>query len=194
MTEFYVPEDPPISDSDEGRRLTEYIARMFRDIRTEFETPTVGRAGLTLETTTPNTTLLTSTPTKIAAFDAQLLPELFAESHLANATVRIDRVGLWFIAVKGVASIVAHTNNSTRGILVELYNETKAQRYKIIDYASIARYATIVDYDIALPVYLGEDVIGDELAIYASATAANVQFTSIDMLLYEFVLLDNLYR
>jgi len=184
----YQPENP---SSDLGFYAQAWLAREFQAIKDNLDQLKVGRTGLTRETPIASTALITGTPAKISAFDSQLLPEFDGESNLANATLKVARPGLWFIAVKGVVSIVAHTSNNTRGLLVELYNETKAIRYKVIDFASIARYATIVDYDMAIPVFISQDLVGDDLAIYVSSTTtSSVQITSVDLLLFEFVLLD----
>lgn len=193
MTEIYVPESPPVMETEDGRRLAEYLSRQFLNIRSEFDFPKVGRAGLGLSVATPSTTLVTQTPAKITGFDSAIAPELSAEANLANSTISLLTPGLWYLSVKGVVNIVAHTANYARGIVVELYNETTSQTYKVIDYAAIARYEDLVDYTISIPLFVSLDVVGHDLALYFYATTTNsIQLTQIQILDFRFILFDSL--
>ena len=184
----YTPENP---SSDLGDDAQAWLAREFNAIQTEFLQTTVGRGGLLLSAPVPSTLTLTQTPTPITAYDKKLSPELYAEASIANSTVKLNSLGLWFLAVKGVARVVASSANNSRGIIVELYNNTKSQTYQVIDYAQIAKWQDIVSYTIALPLYVPLDVLGDELILRAYTPNTNsVTFTSIEILYFEFVLLD----
>lgn len=189
MTKIFVPEDPPLQDSEEGRALNEYIARQHRSIEAEFNTLEVGRAGLDIIAPISSTTLLTQTPQKITGYDAQLLPEVRARSNLANSTIIFNASGLWTIAFAVVANIVAHNANYARGAVVQLYNETDAVSYKILDFASVARYQDLIKFSISYPVYVTPDILGKEIAIYAYTTTANsIQFTGVQLLEYTVIL------
>lgn len=194
MTEIFVPENPPLMETEDGRRMSEYIYRQLLNIRNEFDVPKVGRGGLTLTAPVVSSFLITQTPQKVTAFDAQILPALFVESDVTNGVIRILKTGLWYLAVKGIAQIVPHTSQTTRGYAIELYNETKAQTYKIIDFSSVSRHENITDYTISFPLYIPVSVLGDDFAlyIYAVSTSADIQLTSLEILEFDFVLLDDL--
>ncbi len=193
MTEIFVPENPPVMETEDGRKLAEYLYRQLLNVQYEFDTPKVGRGGLTLSNPVADSTVITQTPIKITGFDTQVLPQLYIESDVTESIVRILKTGLWFLAVKGIAGIVSHTSNITKGFIVELYNETKSQTYKVVDYGSISRYANTLDYTISIPVYVPVSVLGDNFAVYIYTTDANsITLTSINILDFDFVLLDDL--
>lgn len=179
--------------TEDGRILAEYLARQFTNIRNEFDYPKVGRVGLGLENPIATTTLLTQTPIKVTGFDQKISPELSGEADITNSTIKLLRSGIWLLSVKGIATIVAHTANFTRGFAVELYNETLNQTYKVIDYSSIARYDETIDYTIAMPLFVPIDVLGNEMALYAYSTTTNdIQFTQLQILDFRFILMDTL--
>lgn len=183
----YEPENP---SSDIGDDAQAWLSREHQAIQDEFNQLVAGRAGLLLDTPVADSTLLTQTPVKITGFDNILQPEILASANLSNSTLTINVPGLWFIAIKAIANIVSHTANYTRGVVMELYNETQAVTYKIVDYSDVARYATLVDFTISIPVYIPPSIVGDELAIYAYATTTNsVQLTGLQILEFEVVLL-----
>lgn len=184
---------PEIPTSDIGDDAQAWLAREFTAIQDEFLQTTVGRTGLILTNPAPSTLTLTQTPVPVTAYDAKLEPELFGEASLTNSTIKLNALGLWFLSVKGVARVVASSANQSRGLIVELYNNTKSQVYKVIDYAQLAKWQDIVSYTIPLPVYITSDVLGDELILRAYTPNANtVTFTSIEILYFQFILLDKI--
>jgi hypothetical protein len=186
----YEPENPTSDIGDDAQR---WLFAEFERISEEIillRQENAGRAGLLLSAPVADTALITQTPTKITGYDSIMSPQRFASANLANSTIRIATEGLWFIAIKAIVRIVAHTGNYSRGVVMELYNETKAQTYKVVDYSAIARYEDLVDFTISIPVYMPDSIIGDELAVYVYSTTTNsIQLTQLEILEFELILL-----
>lgn len=184
----YEPENPT---PDLGFDAQAWLARELERISSEFNVvrvESIGRAGLLLSASTPDTTLITQTPTKITGYDSIVEPSKNAEANLTNSTIRVLSPGLWLVMFSAVIRITPHSSNTSRGVIAQLYNDTTSVTYKVLSYSPIARYQDIVSFTISIGVNITEDVLGDEFALFAaSTTTASIQITQLEILEFEVV-------
>ncbi len=103
-----------------------------------------GHAGLWLTTpllTPPN---ITPTPAKITGFDAELSLPQGASSDRTNDTLTIEEQGIWGINFSATLAIQSSSANTSREVLVDLYDDTLGTPIRTIAGYTIPRYGAVV--------------------------------------------------
>lgn len=137
MTELYIPEYPPILESEEGRRMAEYVYRQLSTIRDEFDTQAdinkalsaaiFGHGGLItrVATTIPN---IAAGSWETIPFDTgQVTNPIQVTQEPTNNRFSVDAEDVWFFTFYIV--FLCDKQNKDRIINWRIYNETTGVPY-----------------------------------------------------------------
>lgn len=167
MTEFFVPESPPLMQTQDGRILAEYLNRQMLSISSFLKATYAGHAGLYLETSFVASINITAIPSKITGFDSQQSGETGALSILANDTIQFLETGVWVVGIQIVAEVTPSTANSAREVAIQFYDETDAVALDVIANSSIPRYGESLTLSGVIMVDIKDTGLNHEFSLYA---------------------------
>ena len=183
MTEIYVPESPPIMQTDDGRVMAEYLGRQFLAISAFLKSTYAGHAGLYLSAPATALTSITPIPQKIVGFDAQQTGETGALSIIANSTIQFLETGIWIVGLQAKFDVASSSANTTREIEVQFYDETNTTALDVIASGSIARYGAVCTINGVIMAEVRENITEHEFALYVySPSGDTITITQTDVL------------
>ena len=173
----YEPENP---SSDIGQDAQAWLAREFDGIAGRIALYVdSGTGGLVLTAPVANSDVITTSPKKVAIFDAINYPLVATEANLANATIRLLSKGVWTFGAKLVYSIVSTAANRTMRLLV--FDETNGTNLGVLDHVWINANQTLLTMSANISFTFKTDEVGVELALYIDAPTGDVTMSNVDL-------------
>lgn len=173
MTDIFIPENPPLMSSEDGRIMGEYLNRQFLAISTFLQSTKAGHAGIYLSAATDIVDqTITDTPTKLVGFDTKLNDETGAIGIIGNNSISFREAGLWDVKINLVFGVDQNSSNITRDVIAYFHNDTQGVLFEPIAQAAIPRYGEALSISGSVPAEAKENWIDEEFSIYLSTITA----------------------
>ena len=147
MTDIFIPENPPLVDTPDGRVLVEYLGRQMVAIQSFLKASLAGHAGIFLSTPTDTADqTITTTPTKLVGFDANKPGDNGAAADQANDNIILLEQGMWIVGINFVFDVDVNSANITREVIARLYNDTDGASVVLLAGGTVPRYGTHLSF------------------------------------------------